>query len=217
MTKLLTTLALATVLALPAVAVDEVQETKDIKTGTTTITFDAAIATALDTANVFFQKAQPARINAGKGTVTYVASGGFLDLADAKAEIIHSGGITLAQEIVAVEARAPKAPKQYKTVTLLDPIITQATSGGPAVVSAVVVINGDSQGRVNVFNIAAGIATTPVEIPNNQKLTVSGASLTLTAEAATALNTAFGLVDVFTADQVVGEADVNVKFASSKL
>ena len=102
--KLLSTLVLSAALALPALA-----ETADVKTGTTVITFSDTVATALDVAEVAFKKAQPARINSGKGSLTYVASGGAIDLATGKTEIINSGGITLS--------------KGESTVTLLDPII----------------------------------------------------------------------------------------------
>jgi len=217
MTKLLSTLVLSAALTLPALAGDPAPETKDVKTGTSTITFSSEVAELLNTAGIIFQKAQPARINPGKGALTYVASGGSVDLVDAKTEIIHSGGITLAKEIVNPSLQGgSKEPKQYKTATLLDPIIVQPESGAAAVLSAVIVVNGDSQGRVNVFNIAGGILTSPVSVPNNLKLSINDKDLALTAEAAAALNAALE-VTAFQADQVVGSVDISVKFASSKL
>ena len=103
------TLALAVALTVPALAVDVAPATKDVKTGTTTITLSSELSDALEVAEVLFKKAQPARINPGKGTLTYVSSGGHLDVVDAKTEIVNSGGITLAKEKSLVDAIAPAA------------------------------------------------------------------------------------------------------------
>ena len=201
MTRLLSTLILSAVLALPALA-----DTADVKTGTTVITFSDTVATALDLAEVAFKKAQPARINPGKGALTYVASGGAIDLSNGKTEIIHSGGITLG--------------KGESTVTLLDPIIELSEAGvDPAVarISAILVVNGVSKGRAHVFNISGTVfANTPVQVPNNNKISANDLELTLTSDAATELNTAFG-VTVFDTVTVVGTADINLKLASSTL
>lgn len=224
MTKTLSTLVLTAAFALPALAGAPDRVTADVKTGTTVITFDSAIADILDGADVLFKKAQPARINPAKGALTFVASGGSIDLANGKTEIINSGGVTLAVEIppLPIEPNAPKAPKQYKTATILDPIVVLSETGAETVVkkiSAVIVVNGASLGRLDVFNIDDTVfETTPISLPKNGKVVASDLSLKLTAEAATALNNALGLpVPVFSADTVVGEADINVKIASSKL
>src|SRR5262245_1986454 len=158
MHKLLSTLVLSAALAIPALAAD-IRETADIKTGTFSITFGGTLMIGLDTADVAFKKAQPARINPGKGTITYVATGGAIDLVSAKTEIILSGGITLAKEIVppATAPSAPKPDKVFVTATILDPIIELSETGVvPAVakVSAIVIVNGASKGRIDLFNIA---------------------------------------------------------------
>ena len=222
MNRYLSTLLLTAALTLPALAGVQERETADIKTGTTSITFGGTLATALDTADVVFQKAQPARINPGKGSVTYVASGGAIDLINAKTEIVHSGGITLAKEIVppAIAPSAPKAPKQYKTATILDPIIVLSEVGAVtpvAKISAIVVVNGVSLGRLDVFTIDGTVfETAPLGVPKNKKITASDLSLKLTAEAADALDAALGL-DLFDNTTVVGTAEIDVKLASSNL
>jgi len=222
MHKLLTTLVLSTALAIPALAAEDDRQTADIKTGTTTITFSDAVATALDTAEVVFRKAQPARINPGKGTVTYVASGGAIDLVNAKTEIIHSGGITLAKEIVppSIAPSAAKSEKQYKTATILDPIIELSETGvEPAVkkVSAIVVVNGVSKGRIHIFNIVGTVfGGAPVIVPKNKKITALELTLTLTSDGATELNSALGIT-AFAPDAEVASAKIDVKLASANL
>jgi hypothetical protein len=222
MIKHLSTLILTAALTLPALAGDAERVTADIKTGTTVITLNDAVATGLDTADVIFKKAQPARINPGKGALTFVASGGAIDLGNARTEIIHSGGITLAKEIVPplIAPSAPKAPTEYKTATILDPIIELSESGAVdpvAKITAIVVVNGVSQGRVDVFNIEGTVFSgVPVIVPKNKKVTALDLSLTLTTEAATALNAALG-VDVFSDATEVGTAKIDVKLASSNL
>jgi hypothetical protein len=217
MHKLLTTLVLSTALAIPALAVEEDRQTADIKTGTTTITFSDAVATA----DMVFRKAQPARINPGKGTVTFVASGGAIDLVNAKTEIIHSGGITLAKEIVPplIAPSAPNSDKQYKTATILDPIIELSETGvEPAVkkVSAIVVVNGVSKGRIHILNIVGTVfGGAPVIVPKNKKITALELTLTLTSDGATELNNALGTS--FTPDLEFGTAKIDVKLASANL
>jgi hypothetical protein len=223
MTKILSTLILTAAFTLPAFSGGEAERvTADVKTGTTVITFNDTIADALDTVGVIFKKAQPARINPGKGSLTFVASGGAIDLANGKTEIINSGGVTLAIEVptVPIEPMAPKTPKQYKTATILDPIVVLSETGAVTevkTISAIIVVNGVSLGRLNVFTIDDTVlGTTPITLPKNGKITASDLSLKLTAEAVTALNEALG-VPAFTADTEIGEADINVKIAPVKL
>lgn len=230
MTKLLSTLILTAAISLPAMAAPPVEgpATGDVKTGTTVITFADAIAEALDTADVVFKKAQPARINPGKGTLTYVASGGAIDLGNGRTEIINSGGITLAKEIVdpPITPSAPKAPKQYKTATILDPIVEYSSTPNPTPgeepivvqkISAIIVINGVSLGRVPVFNVEGTFfGSTPVLVPKNGKISFLDLSLKLTPEVAEALNEALG-VPAFNSDTEVAKADITVKLAAGKL
>jgi hypothetical protein len=226
MIKILSTLVIAA-LTLPMVAVEPVEPvTADVKTGTTTITLDETITTLLSNESnaVIFKKAQPARINPGKGTLTYVVSGGSIDLTTGRTEIINSGGITLAKEIVEapVAPTAAQQPKQYKTATILDPIFEYSQTGTEPVVtvekiSAVIVVNGVSLGRLHVFSVEGSVfAATPVVAPKNGKISVSDLSLKLTSDAVTALNEALG-VTAFTADTEIAKADISVKLAASKL
>jgi hypothetical protein len=200
MNKLLYTLILTAALSIPVFA-----DTADIKFGTTVITFSDTVATGLDTAEVVFKKAQPARINPGKGTLTFVASGGAIDLVNAKTEIINSGGVILT--------------KGEATVTILDPIVELSEVGAEtpvAKISAIVVVNGASQGRKDLFNIGGTVLTAPVTVPHNRKITAKDLNVTLTSEAATALNAALGIT-VFTSDTAAGTVDISVKLGTFNL
>jgi hypothetical protein len=201
MNKLLATLVFASVLALPAFA-----DTVDIKTGTTVLTFSDGVADGLDLAEVALKKAQPARINPGKGTLTFVASGGAIDLVNGKTEIVNAGGISFT--------------KGESKVTILDPIVelSDTTIVTPeAKITAILVVNGVSQGRVHIFNIEGTVyGSVPVSVPKNRKITATNLSLKLTSDAANALNTALGIT-VFTTDTVAATAAFNVKLTSSTL
>src|SRR4030095_3597878 len=107
------------------------------------------------------------------------------DLVNAKTEIIHSGGITLAKEIVPplIGTSAPKSDKQYNTATILDPIIELSETGvEPAVknVPAFVVVNRVSKVRIHIFNIVGTVfGGAPVIVPKNKKITALELTLTL--------------------------------------
>src|SRR4030095_11241509 len=131
MNKLLYTLILTAALSIPVFA-----DTADIKFGTTVITFSDTVATGLDTAEVVFKKAPPARINPGEGTLTLFATGGATNIVNAKTEIINSGAVILT--------------KEEATVTTLDPIVELSEVGAEtpgAKITATAVVNGASQGR----------------------------------------------------------------------
>ena len=75
--------------------------------------------------------------------------------------------------------------------------------------SALVTVNGQLLGRLPLFAVdaaPAGLAT-PHELPKNKKLGLDNVALTLTAEGAEALNTAFE-VTTFVEGGAVGTASV---------
>jgi hypothetical protein len=201
MNKLLSTLVLTSVLVLPAFA-----DTADVKTGTTVLTLSNDVSTALDTAEVTLKKAQPARINPGRGTLTFVASGGAIDLNNGKTEIVNSGGISFT--------------KGESKVTILDPIVdlSDTTIVTPeAKITAIIVANGVSLGRMHVFNIEGTVfSSVPVTVPKNRRITASNLSLKPTSDAVTALNTALGAT-IFSTETVAATASINVKLTSAKL
>ena len=171
--------------------------TLNIKTGTTSLSLDEQFAALLNTAQASFKKIIPGRMKHGGGELTFPISGGAFDLTDLKGEILHSGGFTLSEGTtdVSVSDLIITTPASTDTTTL-------------ATVSALVTVNGTFQGRVNLFNFDLTGVTAPFSLPHNKKIALKNLSLTLTADGATALNTAFGTT-TFTADTVVGTASIN--------
>lgn len=121
--------------------------------------------------------------------------GGALDLADARGDIFHTGGLTL---------RAGTTE-----VRLLNFVID--TQDAP-VLTGLVVVNGDLLGRVPLFDLALGAAP---ELKRSL-LVVRDVNVTLTAGAADALNGVFG-VDAFQAGFPIGEAAVLTFVPSSRI
>lgn len=222
MIKTISTLAVLAALVSPVFGGAIDRQTADVKTGTVVITLNDTLTDALDVAEIAFRKAQPARIKAGKGELTYVVSGGAIDLSTGKSEIVASGGITLAKEVppAPMEPNAVKVPKQFKTATILDPIVDLSELNAETPVkkiSATIVVNGASLGRMDVFTIDGTVFTGPgVALPKNKKISVKDLTLKLTVDAATALNEALG-VPVFTGDTEIGTVDLNLTAASSNL
>jgi hypothetical protein len=222
MIKTISTLVILAALVSPVFGGVIERVTADVKTGTVVIALNDTVTDALDLAEVIFKKAQPARIKPGKGELTFVVSGGAIDLSNGQSEIIASGGITLAKEVPPgpIETFAVKVPKQFKTVTILDPIVDLSDLNADVVtkkISATIVVNGASLGRLEAFTIDGTVFSgLGVILPKNRKISAKNLSLKLTAEAATALNEALG-VPLFTGDTEIGTVDLNVTTASSKL
>lgn len=222
MIKSISTLVVLAALVSPVFGGVIERVTADVKTGTVVIALNDTVADALDVAEVVLKKAQPARIKPGKGELTFVASGGAVDLSTGKSEIIASGGITFAKEVAPgpIEPNAIKIPKQFKTVTILDPIVDLSDLNADVVtkkISATIVVNGALLGRLDVFTIDGTVfSELGAILPKNRKISAKNVSLKLTADAATALNEGLG-VPVFTGDAEIGKIDLNVTTASSKL
>jgi hypothetical protein len=117
--------------------------------------------------------------------------GGAIDLANAKGEILHSGGL--------------KFKKGDVTVTLAG--FTIDTTGEAAVLTGLASVNGDVVGRIPIFNVIlpAGFS---VPLPESSSLRLSDVKLTLTDTAAGALNASFS-VTAFAAGLDIGTARVH--------
>jgi hypothetical protein len=133
----------------------------------------------------------------GKGTLvngvaSFPISGGAIDLGTVKAEIIHRGGLSL------------KAGNT--TVELTDFIIT--TLGEKPVLTGLVTVNDSLAFRAPLFNLAISGVT-----PGSDRVVLDKVGVTLTAEAAAALNQVFG-VTAFQEGLSIGTARVRAGFAS---
>lgn len=158
--------------------------------GTTKIEFDADLLEALDDLDIKVRALTPLSwCTVRDGSVTLPIIGGAYDPESSTGEIIHRGGVVLKSDEVKV---------------ILANLIIEVTEGSDPVISGLVIVDGELKGRHPLFNVS--FEDTDVVL-KRALLKISDAELTLTAEAATALNDAFGVTD-FAADDTVGEADI---------
>ncbi len=125
-----------------------------------------------------------------KDRAYFPVTGGALDLANAKGEILHSGGLKFA--------------KGETTVTVSGFIID--TTGTTPVLTGLAAVNGSVVGRIPLFDIGLP-STLTLPLPEKRRFSLSDVTLKLRAEAAGALNTAFS-VTAFTAGLDIGTAAV---------
>jgi hypothetical protein len=129
--------------------------------------------------------------------VTFPVIEGLVDLANAKAEILHSGGLRLFSDTVSVK--------------LINFAVD--TTGESPVVTGDIVANNSLVARTPLFNAVLPNLQLPLE-PTRRSISIRPIQLTLTSEAATALNGAFG-VTAFQAGQAIGQASINLSLGRS--
>ncbi|MFO1323084.1 MAG: hypothetical protein U1F15_03375 [Burkholderiales bacterium] len=157
-----------------AVAPATAAPTAQINSGYTLVEFLPDFVNALTTLGITPSKNLPATLYQRIGYFPIV--GGRLDAATAKGEIPHSGGL--------------KLTKGATQVVLSDFIIDTA-SGAPKL-TGVVTANGSIVGRITLFNLALPALALPLMLPAGPEvLLIEGNKVTLSQEAATALNGAF--------------------------
>jgi hypothetical protein len=189
-------IALAGALALSqaAVAAPSVQLVK----GNTKVTLSAELLEALGSLGVTPATVLPGSVvpDAPGVTVIFPIPTGELDSEGPKLEILHSGGLTL----TAGDTR----------VALTSFIIENINSEGTLQLTGVVKANDTIVGRIPLFLITLTEApnVTPGSSTVAAEFSVRKAAVTLTSEAADALNGAFGLAGVFTADFPIGTAKI---------
>lgn len=122
-------------------------------------------------------------------------TGGRLDAANAKGEVPHSGGLTLTRGA---------------TQVIISDFIIDTTSAPK--LTGIVTANGSIVGRIPLFNLALPQLVLPLQLPASpETLLIEGNRVTLTAEAATALNGAFG-TSAFTPGFNIGIASVYANY-----
>ena len=183
--------ALVLVVALGATAVQA--ETGTVESGRTSVKLSEDFVGALTSLGVTAGVVDPSRVYGG--SVTFPVTGGAVDLATARGEIAHSGGLTLSAGGTEVRLQG----------------FTIDTTSAP-VLTGLVVVDGGLLGRVPLFDLQlpSGI-TLPLEPSEGGKLRLKGVGVTLTSVAAGALNQIFG-VTAFTPGFNIGTANVKVVF-----
>jgi hypothetical protein len=185
MKKQIKWMAVATAMAVGSVVA---APTASIATGATTVAADAGFLAAAKSLSVTVAPIT------GKKLMFKILAGN-IDLANAKGEILHDGGLVLKSATTTVELRN----------FIID------TTGDGAVLTGLVVANEVTVGRLPLFDLGlpAGLgASLPLKAKGATKaLTLSGVSLKLSDGAATALNGAFK-VSAFKAGLQIGTAKV---------
>jgi hypothetical protein len=148
--------------------------TAQVRDGYTLVELLPEFVTALGSLGIAPSKVLPATLY--QRIAFFPITGGRIDASNAKGEVPHSGGLTLT--------------RGGTQVVISDFIIdTTATPKLTGIVTA----NGSIVGRIPLFNLALPQLVLPLQLPPApETLLIEGNRVTLTAEAATALNGAFG-------------------------
>ncbi len=156
--------------------------------GSTSVQLSSDFAGALGSLGV-----QPGAVGLGRlrqGVAMFPISGGQIDLGTAKTEIIHLGGLALTAGTT--------------TVKLTDFVIS--TLGDRPVLTGLVTVNDSLAFRAPLFELGLPSLTLPLS-PQRSRLVVPEVKVTLTKEAADALNQVFN-VSAFQPGFNIGTATV---------
>ena len=148
--------------------------TAQVRDGYTLVELLPEFVTALGSLGIAPSKLLPATLY--QRIAFFPITGGRIDASNAKGEVPHSGGLTLT--------------RGGTQVVISDFIID--TTSTPKLTGSVTA-NGSIVGRIPLFNLALPALALPLQLPAApETLLIEGNRVTLTAEAASALNGAFG-------------------------
>jgi hypothetical protein len=187
--KLAAASAVLVVASLLSATTAHAQRTYTVNTGATYVTLSSDFVTAITSLKVTAGTVGPTQLV--RGAVNFPVTGGAIDLDSATGQILHSGGVTLTAG---------------STVVKLESFIIDTTGKAP-VISGIVVANGQVVGRINLFDITWPSSLSVPLTADAGILQIRGATLTLDAGAATALNGVFN-VSAFAGGLNIGTADV---------
>ncbi len=196
--KLAAAAVLAMTFAIGAAAPAQAAPTVQVAGGATVVKLDLGFLDALESLNVELTAERPAWVFGRYGVFRIPA--GALDAGTNAGDIFHTGGLGLTAGTT--------------SVTLLNFIIDTTSLVGDAprpILTGVVVVNGDTVGRVPLFDLALNQAPRI----KGRTISISNVDVTLSEEAAGALNAIFGLDNVFTAGLPIGTARVKTRILRS--
>lgn len=188
-TSLLAAALVATCIVAPALAAPTVTTIA----GDTRVELSSTFLSALTSLGVSASATYPARLRGAEAR--FPIPTGEIDLGSVKGEIVHGGGLNL------------KAGDL--TVNISSFVID--TTGDAPVLTGLVKANDSVVGRIALFDLALGSAPQVNRNPLFGTLRVENVGVTLTAEAAAALNDVFG-VTAFAEGIPIGTARVNTYF-----
>lgn len=168
--------------------------TVPMREGSTTIKLDSAFATALTTAKVTLT-ALP-RTQVKKTQASFPIIGGAIDLANAKGEISHAGGLALAVGGDKIE---------------ISNFVIDTFESKP-VLTGIVVFNGSIVDRIPLFDLTLPSGVTLPLTVVDKRITLGDVGVKLNAGAAAQLNAALK-VTTFTGGSAIGVATVKAKAA----
>lgn len=148
--------------------------TAQVRDGYTLVELLPEFVTALGSLGIAPSKVLPATLY--QRIAFFPITGGRIDASNAKGEVPHSGGLTLTRG---------------GTQVVISDFIIDTTSTPK--LTGIVTANGSIVGRIPLFNLTLPALALPLQLPAApETLLIEGNRVTLTAEAASALNGAFG-------------------------
>lgn len=170
-------------------------------TGTTTVDIGAQMQATLDSQGVTVANVLPAGFDLALGTGVFPIAAGDLDVegpgGDGQpvlVEILHQGGLTLTAGGTRVALTS----------------FALGNLGSSSVITAVLKVEDSIVGRIRLFTVT--MTQDPVVVPPSGstagRVRFSEVELRLSQTAANALNTAFGLTDIFDGGSLFGRAEI---------
>ena len=190
--SLLLSTTLAAVLCLPC-ALAGAAPTVSTVGGDTRVVLSETFLGALDQLGVAASPSFPAKLR--RGEARFPIPTGEIDLASARGEIVHGGGLNLQAGGL--------------TVNLSSFVID--TTGDSPVLTGLVKANDSVIARLELFNLQLTVAPDVTQSGRVGRLHIQDVAVTLSAEAAAALNDVFN-VTAFQAGLPIGTARVNSYF-----
>lgn len=162
-----------------------------VRSGRTTVYLSTGFLNALQSLHVTPGVVSPTQLYTNPIRVPFPITSGVIDLDSAKAQLLHSGGLTLSAG--------------GKTVTLSSFIIDN--TGGPLTISGLVQVNATLVGRVVLFDLTPPSNLTLPLKPSNGQLNLKYFTVKLNSAGASALNGVFD-INALSDAVVVGTAGV---------
>jgi hypothetical protein len=175
------------ILSLALISPTQAAPTERLSDGVTTVQLGEDFVGGLEGLGVTPSAIEPGTLNDGVAIFPIVAGG--LDLETSNGDIFHSGGLSL-------------SAADGTIVELFNFIIDN--SGDQPALTALGTLNDDLSGRFPLFNLDY---TNALVETSETDVIITGVVLSLTADGATGLNTAFG-VDAFTENSNIGTANI---------
>ena len=167
--------------------------TAQINNGYTLVEFLPEFVGALGSLGIAPSKVLPGTLY--QRIAYFPITGGRIDASNARGEVPHSGGLSLTKGA---------------TQVLISDFVIETTSSPR--LTGIVTANGTIVGRIPLFNLALPPLVLPLQLPAGpETLLIEGSRVTLTSEAATALNGAFGTT-AFTPGFHIGIASVYANY-----